>query len=97
MLKITLSAHAKADFKTIAKYTHEVWGIEQRHSYMRAVDSAFLSLADNPSLGRPCSGLRQGMYRYAVKRHVVFYRVRTNGLVILRILHERQSPERAFR
>jgi plasmid stabilization system protein ParE len=44
-------------------------------------------------LGRVCDQVRPGLRRMECGRHVLFYRVEAEGIVISRILHQRMLPE----
>jgi toxin ParE1/3/4 len=92
-----LTFAALADFESIARYTQDTWGTEQRRAYLADLDAAFYRLADSEHLGRPQNIIRQGLFRYNCGQHAIFFRRHNHTVEILRILHGRQSPERAFK
>ena len=51
-------------------------------------------MAERPLLGRECSEVRRGYRKYASGSHVLFYRPTTDGIDVVRILHERMDYER---
>ena len=53
-------------------------------------------LAEFPGLGRPRDGLRPGVRSFRVRRfrHLIFYRVTADEIVLLRILHGAHDLER---
>ncbi|MBS8242157.1 type II toxin-antitoxin system RelE/ParE family toxin [Marinobacter lipolyticus] len=52
MPSFKLSRKAKADLKSIARYTEREWGRDQRNHYVLQFDQCFHLLADNPNLGQ---------------------------------------------
>ena len=88
------SRMAETDLLGIATYTLNTWGEEQTVSYIDGLESCCRQLVNNPQLGRACDQVRPGLRRLEYGRHVVFYRVEANGIVISRILHQRMLPER---
>ena len=70
----TLTTKAKADLKSIAKYTQRKWGKQQRKIYLRQFDDTFHLLADNPDAGNKCDFIKSGYSKFPVVSHIVFYR-----------------------
>ena len=77
----------------IAAYTVQEWGEDQAIRYIDGLESCCEQLANTPKLGRPCSSIRPGLRRIEHGRHVVFYRVEPDGVLVSRILHQRMLPE----
>lgn len=96
MAEYRLTLQANADFVSIGRHTQRRWGIRQRKSYLADLVAAFERLARDEALGRPRDEVRQGLVSYLCGQHAIFFRRRAGGLEIVRILHGRQSPERAF-
>ena len=94
MSGFVLTKAAKADLKSIGRYTQNTWGVEQRNRYLAMLDSSFHDLMANPRMGRDCSDIRLGYYKHRVGKHRVFYRhSEANQIEIVRILHERMDVE----
>ena len=90
-----LTNKAKADLKSIGRYTADTWGREQRNRYLALLDGCFHELAANPLKGRDCSAIRPGYRKQSVGRHNVFYRsIAADCIEIVRILHGRMDAER---
>ena len=88
MRRFDLTRSARADLKSIARYTQERWGVRQRNTYLKEVDQVFRALAKNPSMGRACDDIREGYRKFPHGSHVVYYRlVGEEELLIVRILH----------
>jgi toxin ParE1/3/4 len=85
---------AQADLDEIWDYTADLWGIEQANRYARELRSGAEFIARDPRRGRSCHDIRPGYYRYSVGSHVLFYRVTTTGIEIVRVLHQRMDFRR---
>jgi len=88
-----LTARAKADLRSIGRYTQATWGREQRNTYLARLDASFHLLAREPQRGRACDDIRPGYRKYHVGRHLIFYRQSPGGIEIIRILHDRMDIE----
>ena len=94
MAEFSLRPKALTDLDEIWDYTVETWGEEQAERYLRSINESFRKIADNPSLGRSCEGIREGYRKRGVGRHVIFYRTIDGGVDVVRILHERMDVGR---
>lgn len=86
-----LTVKAKEDLKSIARYTQDAWGREQRNRYLADLDRGFQALAADPLKGRDCGDIRPGYRKYKVGQHLVFYRGIAGGIEIVRVLHGRMD------
>lgn len=94
MPNFKLSRKAKADLKSIARYTEQEWGREQRNHYLLQFDQQFHLLGENPSVGQSCNEISPGYRQHPQGSHIIFYRPDSNGVVeIIRILHKRMLQE----
>ncbi len=94
MAAYRLSRLAEADLMDIANYTLRTWGQDQAIRYVDDLEVCCQRLADNPELGRACDYVRPGLHRIEHGRHVLFYRLAADGILVSRILHQRMLPER---
>jgi toxin ParE1/3/4 len=94
MASYRFSRVAESDLLGIATYTLNTWGQNQTVSYIDGLEACCRELARKPELGRICNQVRPGLRRMEYGRHVLFYRVEAEGIVISRILHQRMLPER---
>jgi len=86
--RFDLTRSAKADLKSIARFTQERWGVRQRNAYLKEIDQVFRDLADNPLLGRACDEVRAGYRKFPHGSHVIYYKQPTADLsLVIRILH----------
>jgi len=99
---IVLSDAAVNDVLEQAAWYQEQSGPKLARRWEQAVTSTLLRIAATPAAGAPCTfkaaDLR-GVRRIAVPRfpkHLVFYRVRSQELIILRIVHGARDLESLF-
>ena len=93
-MKLVVSPRAQADIDDIWEYTVRRWGERQAETYIGLIKEGVDVIAENPAVGRPCDDVRPGYRRYPVGSHVLFYRVREEDVVVVRILHQRMDVER---
>lgn len=89
-----LTPAAQRDLSSIWDYTAEHWDAEQAETYVFEIKGAIERAAELPARGRAIDEIRAGYRRYAVGSHVVFFTVRTDGVDVIRILHQRMDPTR---
>lgn len=92
MAKVRFSSEAERDIDQIAAYTTAEWGWRQADQYLAKFEDGFDLLTKNPSIGRGCGSIREGLRRFEIGRHVVFYLIRSDGILVVRVLHERTMP-----
>lgn len=92
MPRVQISAKAAEDIDRIVAYTINEWGWRQADLYLAKLEDGFDILAGNPSIGRQCNSIRAGLRRFEIGRHVVFYLIEPDGVMIARVLHDRMLP-----
>ena len=93
-MRYVLSPRAQSDLREIWDYTVERWGMEQAEIYVRTIRSAVERIAENPGQGRQCDEIRPGYFKYASGSHVLFYRRISDGIDVVRVLHQRMDFDR---
>lgn len=93
-MRFQLTNKAYNDLKAIAKYTQTTWGVEQRSEYLSRLDQSFHLIAENIGIGRNCDHIRSGYYSYPVGKHLVFYKVEEEMVLIVRVLHQNMDIKR---
>ena len=88
-----LRQQAKQDIKKIGRYTFKKYGKSQRDKYLDGLSMAFKSLSEMPYRGQSRNEIRKGYHSYQYKKHVIFYRIHTDYVEIIAVLHERMLPE----
>ncbi|MCW8915492.1 MAG: type II toxin-antitoxin system RelE/ParE family toxin [Magnetovibrio sp.] len=94
MTEYHLSQSAQGDLLAIARYTVRHFGEKQAVTYRDSFMSCFEMLADNPKLGRTHDHIRLGLRSFDHKSHTVYYLETDVGVLVVRVLHERQEPGR---
>jgi len=94
MPRFFLRPAARADLQDIARYTETNWGRRQRDVYLTAIDARLGALAANPKIGTPRDAVRAGYRSGRVGAHVIFYRQVSEGIEVVRILHQRMDVMR---
>jgi len=90
------SLETKEDLREIALYTKEQWGIAQKNAYLKAIKIVFARLAENPVIGRQRNETAKNLFSIPAREHIVFYRYDSKHVYIVRVLHSRRDPRRAF-
>lgn len=94
MTAFDLTRSAKADLKSIARYTQEHWRTRQRNAYLKAIDQVFHSLAKNPVMGKTRDHIHDEYRKFPQGAHVIYYnRGEKDDLLIMRILHSTMDVE----
>lgn len=84
-----LTRHAQSDIKAIYHYTVKHFGEGQAQEYLDGLAYSFDLLTDNPKMGRLFD---EKTRRYVYKSHLVYYEVKEDHLVVIRIRNARQKP-----
>ncbi|WP_342116665.1 type II toxin-antitoxin system RelE/ParE family toxin [Pseudoduganella sp. OTU4001] len=94
MAEYRLSPAAERDLEAIWTYTVQKWGEEQASRYIDLLTAAFADLAVKPMLAPACDFIRPGYRRRSVERHIVYFRITSYGIAIVRVLHDRMDAMR---
>lgn len=89
-----LTPAAQADLEEIWDYSAGRWGEAQAERYTRDIQTACQALVDGTMVGRSAADIRPGYRKIAVGSHVMYFRVRSGRVEIVRILHRRMDVER---
>ena len=92
--QLVISPAAKNDLKDIYQYGLRQWGKSQSESYLSTIKKPFWLLTQQPLMGTDRPELLPDTRSLPIESHTLFYRVTTNRVEIIRILHGRQDPQR---
>jgi toxin ParE1/3/4 len=92
-----LTRDAERDVLDIYLYTVEHFGPAQAESYATHLFDRFATIAAQPSLGRDFGDIHPGARRVNEGSHAIRYRPDPEGILILRILHQKTDPARHLR
>jgi toxin ParE1/3/4 len=87
-----ISRRAERDLHDLRAFTIDRWGKRAAVRYLRQLHETFQRIAEQPKRARPVP--QRPALRYArCGRHVVYYEVQTQSVLIVRVLHERMLPD----
>ncbi|MBW8786878.1 MULTISPECIES: type II toxin-antitoxin system RelE/ParE family toxin [Rhizobium] len=89
-----LTRKADAVLSGIDEYACLNFGEAQADAYLLDWDRIFVLLSHAPSMGEECDELGVGLRRLLHMRHVAFYRVTSEGIVVIDIIDADRLPER---
>ncbi len=92
--QLVIAPAAKTDLKDIYQYGLRQWGQNQSDSYLENIKDQFWSLTEQPLMGIDRAELLPGARSLPIESHTLFYRVTTDVVEIIRVLHTRQDPQR---
>ena len=92
--RLVLSPAAQQDLQSIYQFGLRTWGQNQSSAYLHDLKEHLWILTTQPIMGVERTELEVAMRSFPVKSYVVFYRVQTNQVQIVRVLHGRQDPHR---
>lgn len=92
MPRVRISAEAEQDIDHIAPYSTLTWGWRQSDQYLAKLEDGLTLIANNPSIGRSCRSIRTGLLRFEIGSHVAFYLPESDGILVVRILHQQMLP-----
>jgi len=87
---------ARKDFEEIWLYSYKAHGEIQADKYYDELMAGMEIIRENPYIGIACSYIRPGYRQYQINLHIVFYRLNTDKIHIIRVLHESMDVKRYF-
>jgi len=92
--QLVIAPAAKSDLKAIYQYGLQRWGQNQSDNYLTLIKDQLWSLTEHPLLGIERTELLPNARSLIIQSHTLFYRVSAQQLEIIRVLHNRQDPQR---
>jgi len=89
-----LTPAAQLDLSSIWDFTQEQWDIRQAETYVTEIRNAIERIAERPERGRMREEIREGYWCYAIGSRLIFYVARSEGIDVIRILHQLMDPTR---
>jgi len=89
--RVVLSSWAEGDRDAIYEHGLDDWGEAQADEYLRVLRQALEDLATYPEMGRIRGELGAGVRGIPVRRHVIYYMIEGEDVLVGRILHARQD------
>lgn len=94
MTKIEFTRDAERDLINIFLYGIENFGPALAEQYLETINAKIEMVAHPPDFGADYSFVINGVRRYEVASHAVYYRSTQSGLLVLRVLHGRMDAGR---
>lgn len=93
-----LSPDAAQDLEDLYFYSIQQFGPDQAENYHQKLQEHFITLSENPKMGRDYSFIKQHARRSNCGSHAIYYRLIgvNSQVLILRVLHQSQDPARHF-
>ncbi|MGI8478017.1 MAG: type II toxin-antitoxin system RelE/ParE family toxin [Thermomicrobiales bacterium] len=92
--RVRIGPEARDDIRDLLQYTLQTWGRAHRDQYQSLVRRALEDLATYPAIGEERLDLGQPYRRLIVEQHVIYYRVESNIVRVIRVLHVRRDAPR---
>lgn len=70
------------------------YGLKAADDYYNGLIVQVSLLADNPAIGIACETLAPGLKRFFYRRHVLFFTIHEERIVIVRVLSEKMDHPR---
>ncbi|PCE66487.1 type II toxin-antitoxin system RelE/ParE family toxin [Sediminicola luteus] len=86
-----LSIAAERDIDAIFSYSESQFGTKQAITYLKGLQGTFEKLSEQPTLGQKRDEVKEGLYSYSFKSHIVFFRMLPQFIRIVRVLHYRRD------
>jgi len=94
MAEYRLSPRAQRDLDGVFDYTVAQWGLPQALRYTDLIEAACAELAEAPQQAQNCAQIRPGYQRRGVESHIIYFRLTSYGIAVIRILHQRMDAVR---
>ena len=85
---------AKADLRSIRRYSLRTWGPERTSEYMAALRDTMKGLVRDTVISRERDDLRAGLRMATSGRHCIFFQVGETRVIVVRVLHDRMDYQR---
>lgn len=96
MPRCEFTANAREDLREIGRYTKREWGLQQARRYREELELALKKLSLSPRMGLARDEIAAHVRSSQVASHIAFYLPRSDGITVLRLLHQSMDVERAF-
>ena len=94
MRHLDLTEIARADLKSIRRYSQRTWGPDRTGQYMAALRDTMKGLLAGTVGSRNRDDLRPGLQMATSGRHHVFFESDQSRILVVRVLHDRMDYQR---
>ena len=96
MLRLDIKAAARAELRNIYEFSVAEFGTRVAETYLTGLRSAFDRILEFPGIGPVYPDVVPEVRSLAYRSHRIFYQLDGDLILIVRVLHHRQSAARAF-
>ncbi len=96
MTGYTLAPRARRDLQQAWTYSRDRWGRRRADIYIRQLTAIIDQIAANPLVGQACEEIRVGYRKHPVGSHMLFYVIRDEAIVVVRVLHQQMDVDNAL-
>ena len=96
MEKYQLTNKAENEIEDIYEYSILNFGLNTAQDYVSNLHECFAVLSDNRSWGNDYGFIKAGLLRYEYRSHSGYYQNTEYGILIIRVLGNKQDPARHF-
>jgi toxin ParE1/3/4 len=89
-----LTSKAEQELDGIYEYSILNFGLNTAQDYLAGLQDCFQMLADHPSWGADYGFISSGLQRYEYRSHSIYYQPYADGILIVRVLGNKQDPAR---
>jgi toxin ParE1/3/4 len=90
--QLIISPAAQNDLRNIYQFGLRRWGKLQSVGYLNNLKTRLWALTQQPHIGIERPDLQSEIRSFPGASHVVFYRIQTQSIEVIRVLHVRQDP-----
>jgi toxin ParE1/3/4 len=89
-----VSRRAQVDLDDIRDYSVAEFGVARAADYLDSIEAAFRRMLEFPEIGAVQQGVRPPTRSIGCHQHRIFYEVRRDTILIVRILHKAMEVKR---
>ena len=94
MRALRISERAEAGLRAIWRWSFDRFGEAQADRYLDELDDGLQKCGAEPEDGKQRDAVRAGYWSKLVRKHVVFYTITVDEVLIQRVLHGSMDPPR---
>jgi toxin ParE1/3/4 len=92
--RLELTEIARADLKSIRRYSQRTWGSDRTIQYMAGLRDTMKGLVAGTVVSRNRDDLKPGLQMASSGRHSVFFEADQSRILVVRVLHDRMDYQR---
>jgi toxin ParE1/3/4 len=92
--QLQLTEIARADLKSIRRYSQRAWGPDRTAQYMADLRGTLKGLLAGTVVSRNRDDIRPDLLMATSGRHCVFFEANQSRILVVRVLHDRMDYQR---